>query len=119
MYGARFQLRLRRSRSDRWGHADAGDVFWWWRSVNREFSRLSSSGLQSAFPPCPGGEIGRRKGLEKLSTRLGNGRREWGQIRGTSLTRARGARACNPELSLKSRARREFPGKCRDLTAPV
>ncbi len=24
--------------------------------------------------PCPGGEIGRRKGLDRLSTRLGNGR---------------------------------------------
>ncbi len=45
-------------------------------------------GLQSPRTRCPGGEIGRRKGLEKLSTRRGNARREWGQIRGTSTTRA-------------------------------
>ncbi|TDY02812.1 hypothetical protein EDC23_1196 [Thiohalophilus thiocyanatoxydans] len=43
----------------------------------------------------PGGEIGRRKGLKKLSTRLGNGRREWSQIRGNLSTQGGG----NPELS--------------------
>jgi len=48
-------------------------------------------------PGCPGGEIGRRKGLEWLSTRLGNGRREWGQIRGNSTIACRDD--CNPELS--------------------
>jgi len=30
----------------------------------------------------PGGEIGRRKGLKRLSTQLGNGWCEWSQIRG-------------------------------------
>jgi hypothetical protein len=39
--------------------------------------------------------------LSNLSTRLGNGRREWGQIRGTSPT-ARGG-DCNPELSPRER----------------
>lgn len=35
--------------------------------------------------PCPGGEIGRRKGLEgNLSTQSGNAWCEWGQIRGNS-----------------------------------
>ncbi len=31
---------------------------------------------------CPGGEIGRRKGLKILSTRFGNSWCEWCQIRG-------------------------------------
>src|SRR5262249_33591984 len=77
-------------------------------------------------PECPGGEIGRRKGLEvNLSTRLGNGRREWGQIRGTSPT-ARGffaCGACNPELSPRGAflgfGYGPLKGKCRDLTAPA
>ena len=43
-----------------------------------------------------GGEIGRRKGLKFLSTRFGNIRCEWSQIRGNLSGNADG----NPELSL-------------------
>src|SRR6185437_530852 len=80
-----------------------------------------ATSLRIPPPECPGGEIGRRKGLKHLSTRLGNGRREWGQIRGNSPTAHRGA--CNPELSPGERLLQlvaaRAPGKCRDLTAPA
>ena len=42
--------------------------------------------VQLPSHPCLGGEIGRRKGLRELSTRRGNGRREWGQSRWNSST---------------------------------
>ncbi len=44
---------------------------------------------------CPGGEIGRRKGLKILSTQTGNFWCEWSQIRGNLSGNADG----NPELS--------------------
>ena len=44
---------------------------------------------------CPGGEIGRRKGLKILSTQIGNFWCEWSQIRGNLTGNAGG----NPELS--------------------
>jgi hypothetical protein len=59
-------------------------------------------GLQS--PPLPNARVAKlvdARDLSNLSTRLGNGRREWGQIRGTSTTARRGD--CNPELSLQER----------------
>ncbi len=52
----------------------------------------------------PGGEIGRRKGLNRLSTQRGNGWCEWSQIRGNLSLGGRG----NPELSPGVRGVREF-----------
>ena len=46
---------------------------------------------------CPGGEIGRRKGLKILSTQTGNFWCEWSQIRGNLSGNADG----NPELSFE------------------
>jgi hypothetical protein len=49
-----------------------------------------------ALTRCPGGEIGRRKGLEsKLSTRLGNGRVNGVKFGGTAARQG----GCNTELS--------------------
>jgi len=67
----------------------------------------------------PGGEIGRRKGLEPLSTRTGNPRVNGVKFGGTAARRG----GCNTELSptveelAASTACRS--GKCRDLTAPA
>ena len=47
---------------------------------------------------CPGGEIGRRKGLKILSTQSGNYWCEWCQIRGNLTGNAGG----NPERSPNS-----------------
>ena len=49
--------------------------------------------------------------LSKLSTRRGNGRCEWGQIRGNSTTCSnRTQRDCNPELSPAGRKRLAVSG---------
>ncbi len=53
--------------------------------------------FRSLCVSSPSGETGRRKGLEpKIEHIVGNGDREWSQIRGNLVSSKRG----NPELSL-------------------
>ncbi len=55
---------------------------------------------------CPGGEIGRRKGLKiKLSTQLGNHWREWSQIRGNLSALRRWQSRAKPSRSTTLTAR--------------
>jgi len=55
--------------------------------IIRHFERLEKSRFASAvqfhtIAASPGGEIGRRKGLNRLSSQYGNDWCEWSQIRG-------------------------------------
>src|SRR5207249_11422705 len=76
-------------------------------------------GVQSGPHSCLGGEIGRRKGLEQLSTRLGNGRREWGQSRWNSSTSGWLQYRAKPADGWRDCRAPVGQGKCRDLTAPA
>jgi len=68
--------------------------------TGREYWPPVPDRIRVQYPPCPGGEIGRRKGLKRLSTQFGNGWREWSQIRGNLRPRVKTMGNGNPELSL-------------------
>jgi hypothetical protein len=91
--------------------------------AGRGMAPFPTSPLVEWRPRRPGGEIGRRKGLKKLSTPLGNGGREWGQSRWNSLTRRRARAGRCLQYRAKPHVALAFAsascGKCRDLTAPA
>ena len=63
--------------------------------------------------PCPGGEIGRHKGLNELSTQEGNTWCEWSQIRGNLN------HVCSRAWQSRAKPSSCNRGKRRDLTAPA
>ena len=66
-----------------------------WALANSGIVRPRTPLLGSRIAACPGGEIGRRKGLNEIEPRMGNSAVEWGQIQG-NLSASGGG---NPELS--------------------
>ncbi len=92
----------------------------WEYAVSRPHWALAGAPCLEWRPRRPGGEIGRRKGLRKLSTPLGNGGREWGQSRWNSTRVSRASSAWEPCLQYRAKPCGEcllfagsLPGKCK------